>query len=479
MAIDELRKQRIKKLKNIERLGINPYTAHSNRKQEIAKARKMPGKIVTVVGRLKSLRPHGKIAFADLEDITGRMQLFFSQNDTKGEQYEFLTNLDIGDFIEAHGEVFITQAGEITVRVSDYKLLTKSLRPLPSDWYGLKDEELKLRKRYLDTILNSQVKELFIKKSKFWTALRTFLTQKGFLEVETPALEPIAGGADARPFETHHFALKRKLYLRISLELYQKRMLVGGLEKIFEIGKIFRNEGIDAEHLQDYLQMEFYWAYADYEDLMDLTEQMYKFLVKETMGSLKTTYQGNTIDWGKKWQRVDYVEAFKKETGIDLDQEVTEGELQEYAKKHHIPVEKKAGFGRLVDSIYKRTVRPKLIQPTFLINHPVSVSPLAKRMESHPKRVERMQILVGGTEAGNGFSELNDPIDQLNRFKEQQKLRKAGDAEAQMLDMDYVEALEYGMPPAAGFGLSQRVFAIITDQPIRNTVFFPPMKDEK
>jgi lysyl-tRNA synthetase class 2 len=206
---------------------------------------------------------------------------------------------------------------------------------------------------------------------------------------------------------------------------------------------------------------------------------MYKFLVKETMGSLKTTYQGNTIDWGKKWQRVDYVEAFKKETGIDLDQEVTEGELQEYAKKHHIPVEKKAGFGRLVDSIYKRTVRPKLIQPTFLINHPVSVSPLAKRMESHPKRVERMQILVGGTEAGNGFSELNDPIDQLNRFKEQQKLRKAGDAEAQMLDMDYVEALEYGMPPAAGFGLSQRVFAIITDQPIRNTVFFPPMKDEK
>lgn len=479
MPLKDLQKERLKKLKNIEKLGIEPYPATSKRTHEISDARGSLHKKVSVVGRLKSLRPHGKITFADLEDFTGRIQLFFSQAELKSGQYDFLGNLDIGDFIQAEGEVFKTNAGELTVRVSSYKLLTKSLRPLPVEWYGLKDEETRLRKRYLDSILNPEVKELFIKKSKFWGAIREFLSKEGFLEVETPALEPIAGGADARPFITHHFALKRKLYLRISLELYQKRMLVGGFEKVFEIGKIYRNEGIDAEHLQDYLQMEFYWAYGDYEDLMDMTQRMYQFVVKQTTGTQQTTYQGHKIKWAGKWARVDYVEAFKASTGIDLDSEVTEEKLRDFAKAHNIPLESKAGLGRLIDSIYKRTVRPKLIQPTFLINHPVEVSPLAKRMPKNPKRVERMQILVGGTEVGNGFSELNDPIDQLNRFKEQQKLRKGGDEEAQMMDLDYVEALEYGMPPAAGFGLSQRLFAVIVDKPIRETVFFPPMKDQK
>lgn len=478
MALESLKQERLKKLKNIQKLGVNPFPSQAHRKQLIQEALKMIGKRVAICGRIKSLRPHGKITFADVEDVSGNIQLFFAQSELPGERYEFLPNLDIGDFLQAEGEIFKTQAGEISIKVSSYQLLVKSLRPLPSAWHGLKDVEIRLRKRYLDFILNPSERDLFFKKAKFWNAVRNFLVDEGFVEVETPGLEPIAGGADARPFITTHFALKRKLYLRISLELYQKRLLVGGFEKIFEIGKVFRNEGIDQEHLQDYLQMEFYWAYANYEDLMDFTQRMYQFLVKETVGSFKTTYQGYTIDWSGNWPKVDYVEAFKRETGIDLDQDVSDGKLREYAKKHKIPVDEKVGKGRLIDSVYKKTIRPKLIQPTFLIHHPVEVSPLAKRMEDYLNRTERMQILVGGTEVGNGFSELNDPIDQLERFKAQQKLRKEGDEEAQMMDEDFVEALEYGMPPAAGFGLSQRLFAVIVDRPVRETVAFPSMKEE-
>lgn len=478
MALDQLQKERLKKLENIKNMGVNPYPAKSNRKQTIVEARGMEGKDVAVAGRLKSLRSHGKITFADLEDISGKIQLFFSQEFLTAEKFGFLSNLDIGDFLQVEGKIFKTQAGEISVRVEKYQLLTKSIRPVPTSWYGLKDEEIRLRKRYLDLLVNPEVKGLFIKKAAFWNALREFLISKGFIEVETPALEPIAGGADANPFITHHEALDRDFYLRISLELYQKRLLVGGLEKIFEIGKIFRNEGVDQEHLQDYLQMEFYWAYANYEDLIGMTQRMYQHLIQVTLGSLKTTYQGHEINWSGEWKRVDYVDEFKKETGIDLDLEVRQDALVSFAKSHKIPFEDREGLGRLIDSIYKKMVRPKLIQPTFLINHPVEISPLAKRMDANPKRVERMQILVGGTEVGNGFSELNDPIDQLNRFKEQQNLRDKGDEEAQMLDMDFVEALEYGMPPAAGFGLSQRLFAVITDRPIRETVAFPPMKEQ-
>lgn len=477
MPLESLQKERLKKLKNIQKLGINPYPSQANRKQTTAEAHSMLGKKVVVAGRIRFLRSHGKITFVDIEDQSGKLQLFFSQEELKGEKYDFLANLDLGDFLQVDGEVFKTQAGEITVRVESYRLLAKSLRPIPASWYGLKDIETRLRKRYLDFIVNPQERELFVKKAKFWNAVRTFLVSEGFIEVETPALEPIPGGADARPFTTHHFALKRKLYLRISLELYQKRMLVGGFEKIFEIGKIFRNEGVDQEHLQDYLQMEFYWAYASYQDLLVLTKKLYEYLVKETMGKLRTQYQGHKILWNKNWPIVDYVEIFKRETGLDLNEDVTEDQLREFTKKHKIGVEVKSGKGRLIDSIYKRIVRPKLIQPTFLIHHPVEVSPLAKRSESHPNRTERVQILVGGTEVGNGFSELNDPIDQRDRFKIQQKLRREGDKEAQMMDLDFVESLEYGMPPAAGFGLSQRLFAVIVDRPIRETVAFPPMKE--
>lgn len=477
--LDSLRETRIEKLKKLQEAGVNPYVAKTNRTHTASDAREAEGSKVSVAGRITGWREHGGSVFADLEDLSGKIQLYLQEDKLSKEVFESLNLLDIGDFLEVQGETFKTQAGEPTVRVESYKLLTKTLRPLPLGWEGLKDQETRMRKRYLDMLVNKEERDLFVKKGKFWNAVRTFLTNEGFIEVESPALEPIPGGADATPFVTHHNALDQDFYLRISLELYQKRMLVGGLEKIFEIGKIFRNEGIDQEHLQDYLQMEYYWAYANYEDLIELTRRLYQYVIKETVGSLKTTYQGHEINWDGDWKKLDYVDAFKEATKIDLDKEVTEEELRSYAKENKIPFEYKVGKGRLIDSIYKKTVRPFIVQPTFLIHHPVEVSALAKKVEDKPNRTERIQVLVGGTETCNGYSELNDPIDQYERFLEQEKLHKAGDEEAQRMDTDFVEALEYGMPPAAGFGFSQRLFAIIVDRPIRETVFAAPMKPEE
>lgn len=477
--LEVVKEVRLEKLRKLRKLGIEPYPASwEEERTPIGEARNREGKEIAVAGRIWGWREHGGSIFADLRDESGQIQIWF-QKDKLGKDFEILKLFDIGDFLGVKGEVVKTKAGELTIDVESFKLLTKSLRPIPSEFYGLKDIETRLRKRYFDLLVNPGSKELFVKKARFWKAIRDFLQNEGFMEVETPALEPIAGGADARPFVTHHETLNTDFYLRISLELYQKRLLVGGYEKVFEIGKVFRNEGMDQEHLQDYLQMEFYWAYSDYKDLMELTQRMYQQIVKETTGGLKTVYQGNEIDWSGKWPRVDYVEAFEEETGIDLDKDPAEEELRSFAEKNKVHLEEKIGKGRIIDSIYKKTVRPKLVQPTFLINHPVEVSPLAKKMNENKRSVERVQILVGGTEVGNGWSELNDPIDQLERFEEQQRLREEGDEEAQMLDRDFVEALEYGMPPAAGFGLSQRLFAVIVDKPIRETVFFPPFRPEK
>lgn len=486
--LEKLRKARLEKLAKIRQLKVDPFPAKSNKKQTVAdclKSQGSPDKIspkfrrvknVTTAGRIMAIRSHGGSAFMDLVDQSGKIQLFFSQSQLSTVNRQLLTLLDLGDFIEVSGKVDKTQAGETTIFATDLKLLTKSIRPTPPSFYGLRDIETRLRKRYLDLLVNPEVKELFIKKAKFWNAVRDYLVKNGFLEVETPALEAIAGGADAAPFITHHNALNRDFYLRISLELYQKRLLIGGFEKIFEIGKVFRNEGIDSEHLQDYLQMEFYWAYADYEDLMGFVENYYRYIVRETFGKTQTHHQNQTIDWGKKWSRIDYFESFKAETGIDLSKNPDKETFYNLAQKVGAKPDKKIGEGRLVDQIFKKTVRPKIIQPAFLINHPVSVSPLAKRNQDRPQTVQRIQVLAAGTEIGNGFSELNDPLDQKERFEKQQKLRQAGDQEAQMADYDFVEALEYGMPPAAGFGLSQRFFAVLVDKPIRETVFFPTVR---
>jgi lysyl-tRNA synthetase class 2 len=355
-------------------------------------------------------------------------------------------------------------------------LLTKSLRPLPDKHKGLADEEIRLRKRYLDMIFNPEVKDMVYKIDRFWNSMRSFLKQKGFVEVFTPALENVTGGGDARPFVTHHNALDIDVNLRISMgELWQKRLMVGGLEKTFEIGRQFRNEGMSAEHLQDYTQMEFYWAYANYQQGMALVEELFKHVAQETFGTLTFKMRGFEVDLGKPWERYDYAETLKKYTNIDIHTATLE---EVTARLHELKVEyDKAGFNvaRGVDALWKYC-RKKIAGPGFLVNEPLALSPLAKKSEANPQVVERFHVLIAGSELGNGYSELNDPIDQAGRFAEQQKMRDAGDAEAQMNDHDFVEALEYGMPPTCGFGLSERVFAFLMDKPARECQVFPLMK---
>jgi len=433
-------------------------------------------KRIALVGRIVALRDQGKILFCDVKDESGKIQAVLNEAEMKNFAL-IQSTLDIGDFIEVSGTLFATKRGEKSITPISVRIIGKSIRPLPSEWYGLEDTEIRLRKRYLDMLTHPEIRDLFIKKDIFWTTIRSFLKTEGFREVETAVLEPIPGGAEAEPFVTHHNALDTNFYLRISLELPLKRLLVGGYEKVFEIGRIFRNEGIDREHLQDYTQMECYWAYADYNNMMDFTRKMYQEAVKNVTGGYITTYQDMEIDWSGEWPIVDYYEIFKKETGLDL-KTVTIHELQKKAEEVRVRIEPNMGRGRLIDLVYKKAVRPLLLQPCFLINPPVDIEPLAKRSEDDNGRVERFQIIAGGTELGKGFSELNDPLDQRTRFEEQMKLREAGDSEAQRIDNDFLEALEYGMPPAAGFGLSERLFSIIMNRPIRETVIFPLMRNE-
>lgn len=431
-------------------------------------------KETSVVGRIMAWRDQGKIIFAPIQDGTARLQLVLKQEET--ENFNLIKEtFDIGDFVGASGRVFKTNRGEKSLAASRVRIIAKSLRPLPTEWFGLEDVESRLRERHLDILLNEEVKKIFIKKSLFWETIRNYLKKAGFLEVETPVLESIPGGAETEPFITHLNALNADFYLRISLELPLKKLLVAGYEKVFEIGRIFRNEGIDREHLQDYSQMECYWAYADYDDMMKFLEGMYKAVVKKLFGKFKTVFSGQTIDWGKKWPKIDYYDIFKRETGIDLSR-ADRDFLFKKAKELKLEPETKAGRARLIDLIFKKQVRPKLIQPSFLVNPPVDVEPLAKRLENDPNRVARFQIMAAGTELGKGFSELNDPIDQRKRFEEQMKLREKGDKEAQRLDEEFLKALEYGMPPAAGFGLSERLFAVLMDKPVRETVIFPLMR---
>ncbi len=487
MALDDIKADRLKKLETIKQLGVDPYPAKAERSHTNAVALEEfdpnteNNKIINLVGRIRSVRTFGKIAFINIEDESGKIQLFFSEEilaaDSNPFDMKFLELLDIGDFIEVSGFISKTKTDQTALFVKNYRLLTKSMLPLPVDHFGLKDTEERLRKRYLDLLLNPEIKDLFIKKSKFWSSMRSFLIERGFLEVETPVLQDIPGGADARPFITHHNAQDVDLYLRISLELPLKRLIVGGYEKVFEIGRIFRNEGIDDEHLQDYTQLEFYWAYADYNDLMKMVREMYQQVIQETFGTLKTHWQGHEINWEGEWPIKDYTDLLNEHWSVDIDQMSVE-DLYQLAEKFGVKVEPNLGKGRLLDYIYKKTIRPKLIQPMFVINHPVEVEPLAKRSEANPNKVQRMQILAMGSELGKGFSELNDPIDQRERFEDQMKLRDAGDDEAQMMDEDYIEAMEYGMPPNAGFGISERLFSMLADKPIREMVFFPTMKPE-
>ncbi|MDP4001117.1 MAG: lysine--tRNA ligase [bacterium] len=479
--IEELRKIRIQKLEQLRKGGVDPYPYDVKRSHEISAAildfdkLSKQKKVLNLVGRIRSIRKHGKLIFVNLEDQTGSIQLLVRDDVLGKDKFEEFDLLDMGDFLESKGTLAKSKTGENSMEVKDYRILSKAIRQISKDFYGLKDVETRLRKRYLDLLSNPETREMFRKKAVFWQTVRNFMIKNDFLEVWTPVLENISGGADAEPFTTHHNALNRDFYLRIALELPLKRLLVGGYEKVFEIGRLFRNEGIDREHLQEYDDMEFYWAYADWEDGMKLTEELYKEVVKAVTGKTETIYEDKKINWGGKWPKVDYFEEFKKENGIDLN-EASLDELKKRAEDLGLDF-KAMGKGRIIDAIYKKTVRPKLIDPSFLVGHPIETAPLAKKDPKNPNRVLKYQVVAAGTELCNAYSELNDPLDQRERFEEQMKLRDAGDKEAQMMDEDYVEALEYGMPPAVGFGMSERLFAVLMDKSIRETVIFPPMKE--
>lgn len=438
------------------------------------------GNEVSLAGRVRSLRVMGKIAFAHIEDGSGKIQVFLSEGEIGHDAFAlFSDNIESGDFIGATGTMFLTKKGEKTLSAKSWRILSKSMRPIPTEFYGLKDEEELLRRRYLDLLSNPETRDLFRKKNVFWTTIRQFLAGRNFLEVQTPVLEHIPGGAEAEPFTTHHNALDQDFYLRISLELSLKRLLVGGYERVFEIGRVFRNEGIDREHLQEFDHMEFYAAYTDLEQGMSMVEGLYREIASAvTDGGMKTAHEGGIeINWSKPFPRVDYFTEFQKETGIDLSGDVTVEQLKAKADELGIKYEKSYGLGRMIDTLYKKTVRQKLIEPCFLVGHPIAVSPLAKIDPSDPNKALRMQPVALRSELGNGFAELNDPADQRRRFEEQMKLRAEGDKEGMMLDEDFLEALEYGMPPAFGFGMSERLFAVLMNRSVRETVIFPPMKE--
>lgn len=480
------REERIKKLASLEEKGFDAYPAKVKKDLSVGELKtrfeelESSQKEFYLSGRLRSLRAHGNLSFANLQNGKEQIQLAFSKKEVGDEAYKLFTKLvDIGDFLEILGSCFKTHKGEESVMVKSFRVISKALRPLPEKWHGLSDEDERLRKRYLDILMNEEVYEMVEKRSKFWQAVRDFLKNKGFLEVETPVLEVTAGGADAKPFITHHNALDLDVYLRISMgELWQKKLMVAGLDKTFEIGRQFRNEGMDAEHLQDYTQMEFYWGYADYEMGMDLVEEMYKYVAQEAFGTLKFKIRGFEVDLEKKWERYDYRETVLKMTGVDIlqaNEKEIKAKLDELGVKYD---EKGFNITRAIDNLWKYC-RKQIAGPGFLVGVPITVSPLAKRDENNKNLAQRFQPIIAGSELGNGYSELNNPIDQEERFKEQQKLREAGDEEAQMHDHDFVEALEYGMPPTCGFGMSERVFSFLMDKSARECQIFPLMKPKK
>ncbi|MBC7476163.1 MAG: lysine--tRNA ligase [Candidatus Sericytochromatia bacterium] len=475
------------KLKELKEKNINPYPSKTNRTtiistliekyKDLASGEEIQ-ETFEITGRVYAWRTGGKVSFVDVRDESGKMQLFVSSGKIGQEVYDDLKLFDIGDIISASGNIKKTNRGELSLNTEKITLLSKSLRPLPEKYHGLTDKEMIYRKRYLDLIMNDESRNLFKKRSMFIKEMRNFMDEQGFMEVETPVLELIPGGADARPFTTHHNTLDLDLFLRISLELHLKRLIVGGYEKVFEIGRVFRNEGMSTQHLQEFTLMEFYWAYSDYNDLMDMVEKLYTTIMEKVFGTLKFEYQGDVLDFTSPWARIDYREVILEKAGIDLDHYPTLESLVPVLKEKGLVPDTKLGRGRLIDQLFKKFVRPQLVQPSFLINHPLDISPLAKKQEDNQGYVQRFQVLFAGAEVGNGFTELNDPIDQKSRFAEQSSLRDNGDDEAQMTDDDFIEALEYGMPPTSGFGVGiDRFFSILMNsETIRDVVFFPTMK---
>ncbi len=482
----EEREVRLKKLKELKSLGEDPYKTRFERTHSLKEIKdnypSLEGKVVKVAGRVISKRLHGKASFSTIRDFSGTLQIYIRFDNVGEEAYKFFKKfIDPGDFIGVEGEVFKTHTGEITINVRKLTLLSKSIRPLPEKYHGVKDVEVRYRKRYLDLIANPEVKEIFITRSKLIKTMREILESFGFIEVETPMLQPIPGGATARPFVTYHNALDMNLYLRIAPELYLKRLIVGGFERIFEINRNFRNEGISTVHNPEFTMLELYWAYADYKDMMELTEKLISETVKRIKGSYICEFKGEKIDFSPPWRRFTYRELFEKATGEDIEKFKDIDFALSYLKREGIELTRKPNFKNIVDEIFKEKVEGSLIQPTIIYDFPVEMSPLAKRKKDEPDWVERFEVFVGGMEIANAFSELNDPIDQKERFLAQAKEKAKGDEEAHFFDADYIEALEHGMPPTAGLGIGiDRLVMIVTGKDsIREVILFPQLRKKE
>ena len=481
--LSEVLRVRREKLAALQQAGNAPFAQtrfdRTVYAQQIAEQfDQLEEKPVAVAGRIMSKRSMGKASFFDIADASGKIQIYIKLNVIGEETYEQFKKWDIGDIVGVNGEVFRTKHGEISIRATKAVLLSKSLLPLPEKFHGLTNTDLRYRQRYVDLIVNPEVRDVFVKRSLIIRELRTFLDSKGYLEVETPVLHNIAGGAAARPFITHHNSLNIDMYLRIALELHLKRLIVGGFDKVYEIGRVFRNEGMDTKHNPEFTMLEFYQAYSNYEDVMDLTEEMLRYVAQKVLGTTTVVYGDQEIDLGKPFARISMVEAVKKYTGVDFDAIQTLEEARAAAKEHHIQYEERHLKGDILNLFFDEFVEDKLIQPTFLTGHPVEISPLSKRDAAHPGYTERFELFITGREFANAFSELNDPIDQKARFEHQLELKAQGDEEATDMDNDFITALEYGLPPTGGFGMGiDRLVMLLTNQPsIRDVLLFPTMK---
>lgn len=481
--MSELLKIRRDKLAERQQAGQDPYaitrfdvTAENAVIRE--RFEQMEGQTVTIAGRMMSRRIMGKASFMDVRDHSDRMQVYVKRDDVGTDEYQDFKKWDIGDIVGIEGTVFRTQKGEISVHATAITLLSKALLPLPEKFHGLKDTDTRYRQRYLDLIVNPEVKDTFVKRSKIITAIREYLNEKSFLEVETPVLHGMAGGAAARPFITHHNTLDIDLYLRIALELHLKRLIVGGFDRVYEIGRVFRNEGMDTRHNPEFTLLELYQAFTDYEGMMDLTEDLIRTVAHQVLGTAQITYGGVAIDLDKPFARLSMVEAVKQYSGVDFSAVQTLEEARVLAKEHRLEYEQRHQIGDILNLFFEAYVEEKLIQPTFIMNHPVEISPLAKRMPENPAYTERFELFVVGREHANAFSELNDPIDQRGRFEAQAALKAAGDDEACDVDEDFLTALEYGMPPTGGLGIGiDRLVMLLTDSAaIRDVLLFPTMK---
>ena len=488
--INELIEQRIKKVSDLREMGIKPYgdpfdasdhaaelmSKYAETTKEVLEAEHIT---CSLAGRIMTMRDFGKAAFAHIQDSTGKIQIYLKR-DVLGEKHNLLKKLDIGDIIGIKGRLFRTKTNELTVEVETFSLLTKSIRPLPEKWHGLKDIETRYRQRYIDLIVNPEVRENFAKRSVIIRAVRDFLEARGFIEVETPMMHQIPGGATAKPFKTFHNALGVDLYLRIAPELYLKRLLVGGYERVYELNKNFRNEGISTKHNPEFSMLEFYIAYKDYNFLMSLTEELFSYAAMKAVGSMKIPYGDTEIDLTPPWPRVPMLEALEK-NGVPTEVFTDPEKAKSWARANKIDIPNGSSMGKILDEIFKEKVEPFLIQPTFITDHPVELSPLAKRKADNPALVERFELFISAREIANAFSELNDPFDQRERFLEQVKAKQAGDEEAHEMDDDFIRALEIGMPPAAGegIGIDRLVMLLTNSHSIRDVVLFPQLKPEK